>query len=243
MAPTYPADVYRSNVVGTLAAPQESIVHTMWHHVTWNADVHDTTIACNQIALKVQAAWLAFLGVIGPRLVQQLVYTRVDTYAINAVGGSTNKGTVGMTTGNAGTGTVSDLPYEVAMAVTLRTSSTTYFDQHPRSAHGRFYLGGLTSNAMKAQGGGRFDSAVLPAWGTPVGVLLNAVTNIGFGGGSTAKADLVVVDRVRGKYRVVTRWDIGDVPDSQRRRRKGLVESRTTKGTVSPSASPDGPQP
>lgn len=118
----------------------------------------------------------------------------------------------GTSTGSGSTGSGSNLPPEVAVAVTMRTARAG------KSFTGRFYL----PAPLVAQCGpdGSLSSAALTAYNT---ALENAVLNFT----STAgKVFPIVYSAKLNTQTDCTRWDMGSIFDSQRRRRNRLVETR-----------------
>lgn len=104
------------------------------------------------------------------------------------------------------------LPHEVAIAVTLRTASAS------RSGRGRFYLPPVATGAVTT--GGRLDASARPAIAGFSATYLSEDTGTGLFS--------VVASGTTGALRPVTECQVGDVFDSQRRRRDQLVEVRST---------------
>jgi hypothetical protein len=103
------------------------------------------------------------------------------------------------------------LPYEVALAVTHNTNF-----RGPRF-RGRVYLGPLSSALLASDGmfNASLVNGVASKWGS---VFLAGVA------GASAK-ELHIVSKTWGTSAKVTGARVGVVPDSQRRRRRGQIES------------------
>lgn len=116
-----------------------------------------------------------------------------------------------------GAATGSDLPWEVACCLSLKTNL-----RGPRN-RGRLYLGPIGANAMAA--GGLFASSV--------DSLASSFSTVFLSPAQTATSTkLMVVSRAYATAIPVTSISVGHVPDSQRRRRKKQPESRTAPTAV-----------
>jgi hypothetical protein len=105
------------------------------------------------------------------------------------------------------------LPYEVSPAVSWRTATST------RSGRGRFYMPSPSTTACAS--GGIFSTAFCSALS---GGVQNACDIF-----CTSTRRIVIASKVGGPpwvLRTVTRYDVGNVPDVQRRRRNKQVETR-----------------
>lgn len=104
------------------------------------------------------------------------------------------------------------LPFQCATAVSLRTIFAT------RSGRGRFYLPPLAVSVLLA---GRVTPAVQSDLADAAALMLQALA----GGGLTP----VVYSRTAHAAVTITSIDVGDVIDTQRRRRNKLVEQRESR--------------
>jgi hypothetical protein len=107
------------------------------------------------------------------------------------------------------------LPYEVATAVTLRTTT-----RGPRG-RGRFYLPPPAIDVMDTGAGGLLKAVYVTEIGTQIGHFITAVE------AATGHQVLVVSGRAKQLHQVSS-IEVGRVPDSQRRRRKKLDEAPMT---------------
>lgn len=119
---------------------------------------------------------------------------------------------------NVVSGTANAGPYQVSMAVTLRT-----FRARGRAHAGRFYIPTGTLTITTATG--RVLPSLTAGIAGSAATLLNAINdNPGF---DTKSVAVAVVSNVGapGPTELVTGVQVGDVPDTQRRRRNALVET------------------
>lgn len=109
-------------------------------------------------------------------------------------------------------------PYQVALAVSLRSAKVS-----GAGSHGRFYLPGP---ALTIGVDGTIDSTRVILVRSAIGAFLKDVRSAmaTYVGGT---ADPILVSRGRTDYQVVTRFAVGDVLDTMRSRRGALVENRT----------------
>lgn len=108
-----------------------------------------------------------------------------------------------------GVATGESLPYQCATAVSTRTALAT------RSGRGRFYLPPLAVSVMDA---GRLSDTA------QAGIL--AAAEALFAGLATAGLAPVLFNRASKATTPITRIDVGNVIDTQRRRRNKLIEVR-----------------
>lgn len=113
---------------------------------------------------------------------------------------------------DAGTSAAECLPFQCAPVVSLRTATLS------RAGRGRFYAPSL---AVDQVDGGRL---LIAARDTLADAALELVQGVTGGGGN-----VVIYHRAAGTTTPVTSLDVGDVIDTQRRRRNQLVEARTSR--------------
>ena len=111
----------------------------------------------------------------------------------------------------AGTAATESLPFQCAAAVSWRTALAT------RAGRGRFYAPSL---AVAFVADGRMTSAAQTALLTGAQGMATALSGAGL--------SLVLYSRTTHATQVITSVDVGDVIDTQRRRRNKLVESRVS---------------
>jgi hypothetical protein len=109
----------------------------------------------------------------------------------------------------AGTSTGEQMPPQVALTVSLRTSLPT------RAGRGRFYLPGMSTSVLA---NGRLAAANQTAVLNASARMLNSLIDAGATPGVWTTGLL--------NPRIINRVEVGDVFDTQRRRRDKLVESR-----------------
>lgn len=192
--------LYRHRVVGT--TPGEQWSFTL--HSTGTVPVETANITWAQ---AVAAMWTGGLDAL---VSSQVSIIERTTVTIN----EQTEGQIARADDDAqlpGVATDSMLPFQVALVVSL---STTLANRHGR---GRFYLPPLTAASL-AQG------RLAPAAQTTVASSVQALFS-GLNGGNLTP---VVRDRVGHISTVVTSASVGDVFDTQRRRRNKLVEERAT---------------
>src|SRR5690606_33116580 len=113
---------------------------------------------------------------------------------------------------DAGTSAAECLPFQCAPVVTLRTATLS------RAGRGRFYAPSLAVDQVEA---GRMTTAARDTLADAAEDLVQGLT----AGGGT----LVIYHRSAGTVTPVTSLDVGDVIDTQRRRRNKLIEARTSR--------------
>lgn len=142
---------------------------------------------------------------------EDVVATRATTVELDPATGGQLTGAESARS-DAGTSTAECLPFQCAPVVTLRT------DILSRAGRGRFYAPSL---AVDAVAGGRMTTAARDTLADAAEDLVQGLTAAG--------GTLVIYHRGSGTTTPVTSLDVGDVIDTQRRRRNKLVEARTSR--------------
>lgn len=110
---------------------------------------------------------------------------------------------------HVGTNAAACLPFQVAPVVSLRTALAT------RAGRGRFYA---PSPAVDQQAAGRLITTAQTALLNSAVAMFGALTGAGLSG--------VLYSRSTTQTQEITSVDVGDVIDTQRRRRNKLIENR-----------------
>lgn len=178
----------------------------------WSFGVHtDSTLSVaamqSQWMTGITNAWATW----APLLCADVEATRATTVELDPATGRQLTGAEDVRS-DVGTSTATCLPFQCAPVVSLRTATLN------RRGRGRFYAPSL---AVDQVDGGRMTSAAQTALADGAVDLLAGLTS---GGGT-----VVIYHRDLGSTSVVTSLDVGDVIDTQRRRRNQLVESRTSR--------------
>lgn len=144
----------------------------------------------------------------GPLFANEVTTTTTSTAELDQL---TGKQITRVETGSAlaGTAVSESLPFQCAPAVSLRTNLAT------RAGRGRFYAPSLAVEFMLA---GKMTDAARTA-------LLNGAVGM-IGALTAAGLDVVLYGRTSHATQSVTRVDVGNVIDTQRRRRNKLPEQR-----------------
>ena len=137
--------------------------------------------------------------------------TRATTVEIDPATGKQLTGAEDTRT-DAGTSEATCLPFQCAPVVTLRTATLS------RAGRGRFYAPSLAVDQVSA---GRMLTTARDTLADAAEDLVQGLTSAG--------GNLVIYHRGSGSTTIVTSLDVGDVIDTQRRRRNKLIESRTSR--------------
>lgn len=161
-----------------------------------------------------ETAWATAVGLFwtaaGPTFANEVVATATTTAELDQ---ATGKQLTRVETGSSliGSAVSESLPYQCAPAVSFRTNLAT------RAGRGRFYAPSL---AVEFVAGGKMTSTAQTALLDGAEAMVNSLTGAGL--------TTVLYGRTSHATQEVTRIDVGDVIDTQRRRRNKLVESRVS---------------
>ena len=168
--------------------------------------------------LSVAAAQSAFMtGItnfwaeVGPLLCTTVAATRAVTVELDPATGGQLTGAED-TRADVGSSVATCLPFQCAPVVSLRTATLS------RAGRGRFYVPSLAVDQVDA---GRMLTAARDSLADGALALVQGLTSAG--------GNVVIYHRALGTTTPVTSLDVGDVIDTQRRRRNKLVEARTSR--------------
>lgn len=168
--------------------------------------------------LSVAAAQSAFMtGItnfwaeVGPLLCTTVAATRAVTVELDPATGGQLTGAED-TRADVGSSVATCLPFQCAPVVSLRTATLS------RAGRGRFYVPSLAVDQVDA---GRMLTAARDSLADGALALVQGLTSAG--------GNVVIYHRALGNTTPVTSLDVGDVIDTQRRRRNKLVEARTSR--------------
>jgi hypothetical protein len=193
--------LYRHRLIGTYTGE------------SWSFGVHTSG---NASLAAAQAAWMS--GITAFFSVAYRATLCTDVAAIEAttveLNPTTGKQLTGLTDPRTDVGTNAGecLPFQCAPVVSLRTATLS------RAGRGRFYAPSLAVDQVAA---GRMTTAARDTLADAAEDLVQGLTSAG--------GTLVIYHRASGTTTPVTSLDVGDVIDTQRRRRNKLVENRVTR--------------
>lgn len=168
----------------------------------------------NVTVTAAETAWATAVGGFwtsaGPLFANEVVATGTTTAELDQ---ATGKQITRVETGSSliGSATSESLPYQCAPAVSFRTNLAT------RAGRGRFYAPSLAVEFVAA---GKMTSAAQTALLDGAEAMVNSLASAGL--------TVVLYGRTSHATQTVTRVDVGDVIDTQRRRRNKLVENRVS---------------
>lgn len=177
----------------------------------WSFGIH--TLG-NLTASAAESAWSTAAGLFwtsaGPLFATEVAATSTATAELDQ---ATGKQLTRVETGSSlvGTAVSESLPYQCAPVVSTRTNLAT------RAGRGRFYAPSL---AVEFVANGKMTATAQSALLDGAEAMVNSLTGAGL--------TTVLYSRSLHTTQEVTRIDVGDVIDTQRRRRNKLVESRVS---------------
>ena len=162
-----------------------------------------------------QSAWMTgitnFWAEVTALFCTDVTTTRAVTVELDPLTGKQLTGAEDTRT-DAGTSTATCLPFQCAPVVSLRTATLS------RAGRGRFYAPSLAVDQVSA---GRMLTTARDSLADGALALVQGTTASG--------GNVVIYHRATGTTTPVTSLDVGDVIDTQRRRRNKLVEARTSR--------------
>lgn len=179
---------------------------------TWTFTLHTSGTGSLESA---QGAWEAATGALWTGQLDAFIsadvaMTAVSTASLDETTGSQiSRLETGVSRPGVATGEM--LPYQCTVAVSTRSDLAT------RAGRGRFYLPPLAEGNTA---GGRLSSTAQAGIVTAVNQFFSSL--------DTGGLEPVILSRSTMGTTPITRFDVGDVIDTQRRRRNGLLENRTT---------------
>lgn len=193
--------VYRHTLLGTFPGEQ------------WTFRIHSEG---NLSLAAAQSAWAAGVTAFGSAaylatLAPETEFVEITTAELDpATGGQLTK--TSDPRSEVGTAAVASLPFQCSPVVSLRTQDAS------RRGRGRFYA---PSPAVDAQAGGRLTAGAQTALADAAEGLINGLESTGL--------DAVLYSLTTFVRTPITSLDVGDVIDTQRRRRNKLIEQRTSR--------------
>mgnify|MGYP001404327376 CR=1 FL=1 len=178
----------------------------------WSFGIHTDS---NLSLSAMQSQWMTgitnFWATATALFCTDLTTTRATTVELDPATGRQLTGAED-TRSDAGTSTATCLPFQCAPVVSLRTATLS------RAGRGRFYAPSLAVDSLD---GGRMSTAARDTLADAAQDLVQGLTAAG--------GTLVIYHRGAGTTTPVTSLDVGDVIDTQRRRRSKLIEARTSR--------------
>ena len=191
---------------------------TLGSREMWQFSLHFRDAAGVANSVSTANTLLNYFGTdLGTMIGQAAKCTEVRISRINATGSLAEPPTISDAVAVSGGNGATLQPFQVALAVSLRSAKVS-----GPGAHGRFYL---PVPALATDKEGYVVAADKSKANTQVGAFLGHVraTMATYLGGT---ADPILVSRGFSTYEVVTRWAVGDVLDTMRSRRGALPELR-----------------
>lgn len=214
----YPSGLYRFNITASTIGG-EQIVHTVWMRRDGTGALDPTGL--QSLADRVRDRWTETVNGgsgmpagLAAHLYTATEYQKVSAYSVDSAGRATAQAESSFATGVKGTATAA-LPAQCALVTTLLTA------QPGRSGRGRLYLGGLGVSLLTASG--RADFTKVGAIADAMGGFYTRLRN------DTLQNDTfrpVVVSPTKTASYKITSVAVGDVIDTMRSRRNGLVENK-----------------
>jgi len=192
---------------------EESEVFNFGLHVTSSAA---TAAVAQSWSLALTEAWSGAGTPTGALNAAYSTGVRIDTATASLLTQTSGQQTAraDVAVNLVGTSAEDSLPPQIAIVVSLRTELAN------RAGRGRFYLPSPATNAVTA---GRLTTAIQQN-------VVNAMTRM-FASLDSAGITPILFSRTTFQNTTVTSFNVGDVFDTQRRRRNQLVETRIS-GTV-----------
>lgn len=178
----------------------------------WTFTMHsDGTLAVGDAADLWETATATFWNAISTHINEDTVMVRATTVTLDpGTGAQLTRRDRDVT--RPGTSIEASLPYQVTAVVSLRT------DDASRRGRGRFYT---PSFDVVSQAAGRLTAGAQGDLADGAEAMLEEMQSGGLAP--------VLLSRDTMETREIIRLDVGDVLDTQRRRRNGLTESRVTR--------------
>lgn len=176
----------------------------------WTFGIH--TLGSVSVAAA-QSAWVNAVAAFWSTEVAATMCTDVEIQAVSTaeLNQATGKQLTRLETpvSHPGTNATACLPFQCAPVVSLRTALAT------RAGRGRFYAPSL---AVDQQAGGKMIATAQTALRDGAVAMFGVLTGAGLDG--------VLYSRTTFQTQTLTSVDVGDVIDTQRRRRNKLIENR-----------------
>lgn len=224
---TIPEDIVHVTYGFALGSPEQDIAlfghYLRLNHVGGTPYIWTTELPAlaTDLAPKFNTFWDGVAGLYGSDVHPQFVKcTHLDT-----AGHAIDVASHGLDTGGGSAGGAT-LPYEVSVAVTLYGYDPGTYVPDSRRRRNRFYLPPMSVGVVGANG--RLTSGAMSTLSTAVDAWMEDVQGIHTGPSGASHFDVVTLSAVgAGRADQVFAMGIGDVFDSQRRRRNNQAEART----------------